>query len=93
MSGKRRGRSWQHLGNVAAIVLLLALSPRGLASAQSSSSSLTVPARSKLDGQMFPKDRVETKARSITRALFGGRITVTSREPSDGLAFGDFRKR
>ena len=93
MSCKRRGHSWQHLGNVAAIVLLLALGPRGLASAQSSSSSLTAPAPSKLDGQMVLKDRVETKARSLARALFGGRITVTSREPSDGPAFGDFRKR
>ena len=93
MSGKRRGHSWQHLGNVAAIVLLLALSPRGLASVQSSSSGLTVPAPPKLDGQVFPKDRVETKARSVARALFGGRITVTSLEPPAGLALGDFRKR
>ena len=74
-------------------MLLFALSPRGLASAQSSSSGLTVPAPSRLDGQVFPKDRVETKARSVARALFAGRITATSCEPLDGLAFGDFRER
>lgn len=40
MSDARRSGSWQHLGNVAAIALLLALSPRGLASAESSSIDL-----------------------------------------------------
>ena len=93
MSGTRRGHSWQHLGYLAAILLLLALSPRGLASAQSSHSGLSVPAPSKLNGQVFLKDHVETKARSTVRALIGGRITVTSREPSDGPALGDFRER
>jgi FecR protein len=78
-------------------VVLLVLGLGGRASAQSSSVGLisalvgegvvthvavAEPSPLKLDDQVFLKDRIETRERSVARVLFGGRITVTIRERS-----------
>lgn len=42
----------------------------------------TEPAPVRVSDEVFVRDRIETKERSVVRVLFGGRITVTIREQS-----------